>query len=303
MLPYAIDENGSAMRPLVNRYEELTHDALVPVVHRFGLSIYPKVRVADVIEPDDYGLTGQLKTYALKAHFDFVICRDRWRPIYAIEFDGPLHASAVQAARDVQKDELCRLADLPILRIHAAHLTKDYTDLTLLGWLVEVAEMQAAFDAEQAAGRISWDEGFDPFFLMSVEPSEPTFPYWISAKARVRMERLHKRGMLHHPIASGFFGRDDNDVYHGVELIAVTPSEGLLVKGAIRDQRFPAPFGELLGEILSVQLGAKVEEWLRMGSGAEPLTDVYARAEILRRGLRPAGAHSYGEVTDLWRTW
>ncbi|MFN4176923.1 hypothetical protein [Phenylobacterium sp.] len=71
----------------------------------------------------------------------------------------------------------------------------------------------------------------------------------------------------------------------------------------MRDQRFPAPFGELLGEILSIELGAKVEAWLETGSGAEPLSDVYARAETLRRGLRPAGSHSYGEVTDLWRIW
>jgi hypothetical protein len=288
------------MRPLVNRYEALTHDALKPVLDRFDLSIYPKVRVADVIEPDDHGLVGQLKSYALKAHFDFLICKDRWTPTYAIEFDGPLHASAVQAARDVQKDELCRLADLPILRVHAAHLTKFYTDLTLLGWLVEVAEMGAAFDSAQAAGQISWDEDFDPFLMMSLEPGEPRFPYWISGEARVRLQSLHRQGKLQDPIASGFFGRDQNDVYHGAELIAVSPTEGLFVKAAMRDQNFPAPFGELLSEILSVQLGAKVDDWLRTGRGAEPLAAIYARASAMRAGLRMAGSHSCGDVTDLW---
>jgi hypothetical protein len=289
------------MRALVNRYEELTHDALKPVLDRFSLSIYPKVRVADVIEPNDVGATGDLKTFALKAHFDFVICRDRWQPVYAIEFDGPTHASAIQAARDVQKDELCRRADLPILRVHAEHLTKDYTDLTLLGWLVEVAEMQVAFDEAQAAGQISPEEDFDPFFLMSLEPGEPRFPYWISAEPRARLQRLHRQGRLHHPIGSGFYGRDENDVYHGAELIAVTPSEGVYVKGSIRNQQFPAPFGELLGEILGVQLAKKTEHWLRTGRGSEPLKELYERANQLRQGLRMGGAHSYGEVTDLWR--
>ena len=32
------------MKRLVNRYEKLTHDALKPVLDRFYLSIYPKVR-------------------------------------------------------------------------------------------------------------------------------------------------------------------------------------------------------------------------------------------------------------------
>jgi hypothetical protein len=159
------------MRPLVNRYEELTHDLLKPVLQRFDLSIYPKVRVADVIEPNDFGVTGLLKTYALKSHFDFVVCRDRWTPAYAIEFDGPLHATSVQAARDLQKDELCGLAGLPILRVHDAHLTKDFTDLTLLGWLVEVAEMQAAFDGEQEAGRISRDVNRRPSLTPDRRPT------------------------------------------------------------------------------------------------------------------------------------
>lgn len=288
------------MKRLVNRYEKLTHDVLKPVLNRFHLSIYPKVRLADVIEPDDVGATGALKTYALKAHFDFVICRNEWDPVYAIEFDGPLHAASVQAARDLQKDELCRRGELPILRVHAAHLTKTYTDLTLLGWLVEVAEMQAAFDAEQAAGRISWEEDFDPFFMMSLEPGEPRFPYWISARPRIRLQRLHKQGKLHQGHASGFVGYDDYDVYHGAELIAVTPSEGIMVKASMRRQQFPAPFGELLGEILAVQLEAKVNEWLKTAVGAEPLPDVYARATAMKQSLHGAGSHSCGEVTDLW---
>ncbi len=288
------------MKRLVNHYEKLTHDALKPVLDRFDLSIYPKVRLADVIEPNDVGATGQLKTYALKAHFDFVICRDEWDPVYAIEFDGPLHATSVQAARDVQKYELCRLGGLPILRIHAAHVTKTFTDLTLLGWLVEVAEMQRAFDAEQEAGRISWDEGFDPFLMMSLEPGEPRFPYWISARARVRLERLHKQGKLYHTGASGFIGYDDQDVYHGAEFIAVTPTEGVLVKASMRRQEFPAPFGELLEEILAVQLAEKVDAWLQTGAGAEPLQQVYARATAMKAALHFAGSHSVGEVTDLW---
>lgn len=289
------------MNRLVDRYEQMTHNAVKPIADRFGLSIFPKVRVADVIDPDEVGATGDLKNYALKAHFDFVICRNSWDPVYAIEFDGASHQSARQRERDAKKDELCKRDNLPILRIHSEHLTTGYSHLTLLGWLVEVAEMKVAFDAEQEAGRISWEEDFDPFFLMSMEPGEPKFPYWISGLPRVRIERLHKRGLIHHPCGSGFFGLTDDKLYRGAELIAVTPTIGILVKGAMRDQNFPAPFGDLLSEILSVKLADRVERWVQSGEGGKPIESVYAEARDLMGGLQLRGSHSCGDVTDRWR--
>ncbi len=288
------------MKRLVNGYEKLTHDVLKPVLDRFDLSIYPKVRVADVIDPDTVGATGALKTYALKAHFDFVICRDEWNPVYAIEFDGPLHAASAQAERDLKKDELCQRDRMPILRIHSAHLSKDYTDMTLLGWMVEIAEMQRVFDQEQEAGRISWNEDFDPFNLMSMDPDEPRYPYWISGKARVRIERLHATGRIHHPSSSGFIGLDSRGRFVGAELMAVTPGDGVLVKAEMRQQQFPVPFGDLLQEILAVQLAQKVELWIKTGNGAEPLSDIYSRASALRKSLQLRSSHSVGDVTNLW---
>ena len=221
-------------------------------------------------------------------------------PVYAIEFVGASHRSVRQRERDAKKDELCKRDNLPILRIHSEHLTTGYSHLTLLGWLVEVAEMKVAFDAEQEAGRISWEEDFDPFFLMSIEPGEPKFPYWISGLPRVRIERLHKRGLIHHPCGSGFFGLTDDKLYRGAELIAVTPTVGILLKGAMRDQNFPAPFGDLLSEILSVKLADRVQHWVQSGEGGKPMEAVYAEARDLMGGLQLRGSHSCGDVTDRW---
>lgn len=288
------------MKRLVDRYEQMTHAAVKPIADRFALSIFPKVRVADVIDPDEVGAAGDLKTYALKAHFDFVVCRNHWDPVYAIEFDGASHASNRQRERDAKKDELCKRDNLPILRIHSAHLTTAYSHLTLLGWLVEVAEMKRAFDVEQEAGRISRAEDFDPFFLMSMEPGEPRFPYWISGLPRVRIERLHKRGLIHQPCGSGFFGLTDDKLYRGAEMIAVTPKVAILVRGEMRDQNFPAPFGDLLSEILSVRLADRVQHWVQSGQGGRPIESVYVEADGLMSGLQLRGRHSYGEFTDGW---
>jgi hypothetical protein len=288
------------MLRLVNRYEEIAHGEIKVAADRFGLAVYPKVRVADVIDLDEVGAIGDLKRYGLQAHFDFIICRDSWNPAYAIEFDGHYHTTPQQQARDAKKDQLCKAGGLPILRINSNHLTKAFGRLTLLGWLIDVAELQLAFDAEQEAGRISWEEGFDPLNLMSTTPGEDQFPYWISARAGARLERLHKQGRIAHPMGSGFFGRDANDVYRGMQLIAVTEAEGVYVTTAMRRQQFPAPFGELLSEILSVELTDRVDRWLADGVGAEPLEAIYRRAADMRPALRLGGAHSYGPVTDLW---
>ncbi len=289
------------MKRLVDRYEQMTHDALKPVIERFSLSIYPKVRVADVVDPNALGVTGDLKTFALKSHFDFVICRDRWDPAYAIEFDGAAHATERQRVRDVQKDELCRRADLPILRVGSNHLTREYSHLTLLGWLVEVAEMQLAFDAEQAAGRISDEEDFDPFFMMSMEPGEPRFPYWISAMPRIRLERLAKQGRIIQGHTSGFVGTDAAGVYRGIELIKVTDTDGVFVETAMRPQQFPAPFSDLLGEILAVQLADRVAGWLDGREGSAPMEAICRRADEMRKSLHLYGWHAAGEVADRWR--
>ena len=87
------------MRRLVNRYEEIAHGEIKIAADRWSLSVYPKVRVADVISLNQVGAIGELRRYGLQSHFDFVVCREKWRPIYAVEFDGRFHASSEQRAR------------------------------------------------------------------------------------------------------------------------------------------------------------------------------------------------------------
>jgi hypothetical protein len=43
------------MLRLVNRYEEIAHGEIKVAVDRWDLSVYPKVRVADVISLDEVG--------------------------------------------------------------------------------------------------------------------------------------------------------------------------------------------------------------------------------------------------------
>ncbi len=286
------------MLRLVNRYEEIAHGQIRLSADRWGLSVYPKVRVADVISLDEIGASGNLRRYGLQSHFDFVVCRDKWEPIYSIEFDGRFHSTDVQKARDAKKDELCRRADFPILRINSRYLSKEFGSMSLVAWIMDVFELQEGFYKAQEEGAIPPDEPFDPFFFMGMKPGEERFPYWFSAKPRIKLRRLYEAGKIADPSSSGFIGYDANDVMRGVEYIRVTATEGILVRSAMRPQQFPVILSDLLDEILSVQLAAEVFRWVRGEIGASPLCQLYRQVETIKKSVKLARAHSYGRPSD-----
>lgn len=284
---------------LVDRYEEIAYGEVRAAADRWGLSVYPKVRVADVISLDAIGATGEIRRYGLQAHFDFIICSNHWDPVYAIEFDGRSHSASKQVVRDAKKDKLCDRACLPILRINSRYLTKEFGNLSLLTWIMDVYELQKGFYAAQERGEIPDNEPFDPFLLMSVSANEEPFPYWLSAKPRIKLQNLHKQGHLLDRGTSGLIGYDDkNGVMKGIEYIRVTAAQGIMVQSAMRPQQFPIILSDLLAEILSVQLTERVVGWLRGEVKAMPMGQIYSIAKSMRVGLRCVQAHSYGHHPD-----
>jgi hypothetical protein len=282
------------MARLLDRYEELVHSEIKAVADRFDLSVFPKVRVADVLQPEALGVTGALKTYALASHFDFVVCRNKFDTAYAIEFDGASHAEPKQIERDAKKDRLCEIGDFPLLRIDSQHLSKRFGPMSLLAWLMEVHEMQLAFDEAQARGEISSDEDFDPFWLMSLDPAEARFPYSFGAKARYKLQVLKKHGKIIDGHTSGFVGRDANGVLRGFNFIRVTADSAIAVKASMRPHRFPAPLLELLDEILAVQLTEEVDLYLSGQIGGLPVAEVVRRWTSLWPGLSMGTTHTAG---------
>lgn len=82
---------NSYILPLLNGYEKLTFKEIKKVTDEIGVSVYPKVRIADVLKIKDSGLSNDEYSYSLKAHFDFVICNSDDSPEFSVEFDGPMH--------------------------------------------------------------------------------------------------------------------------------------------------------------------------------------------------------------------
>lgn len=250
--------------------------------------------MADVISLDQIDIDASLYRFGLQAHFDFIVCRNKWNPVYAVEFDGPSHTHPTQVARDKKKDSICDLSGFPILRINANYLTKDFGSMTLLAWIIDVHELQRGFYEAQRDGIVPADELFSPHFFMSVGDGEERFPYWLSARYRLRLKRLCDQGLVRDPVTSGITGRDKGGVLHGIEFIRIDDTNGIYVISAMRDQKFPVYMGDLFEEILGVQLVEKVVAYLDGKATAVPLPEIDAKLREMEERCGPCSGHSYG---------
>jgi hypothetical protein len=279
------------MLRLLNRYEEIVFDEISKVGQKYGLSVYPKVGLADVIDLDKIDIDYAHKSFGLRSHFDFIISRD-YQPLYAVEFDGPSHSTDKQRERDTKKDRLCKLDGLPILRVNSRHITKDFGDLTLLAWIMETFEMQCGFYEAQESGQIPYDEPFDPFNLMTMKDGKFVHPLWLSQRHQREMRTLHEQGLIQNFGSSGWIGENESGVMRGIEYIHVTATHGAWVETAMRAQQFPILFSDLLGEILAIQLMERVRAYLDGDISLEPLAAIEQRIDRLKCKYKMLRAHS-----------
>ncbi|MGY1825981.1 DUF2726 domain-containing protein [Blastococcus sp. SYSU DS0541] len=115
--------------------ETRTRRVLSRVVEGTLFWINVHTRLEDVIEPgpDDDAAD---RRFLRDAHFDFTIHKQtRAEALWAFEFDGPQHQTAEQRRRDTQKNRICLLAGLPLLRIDDRHLNVNEKE-AVLDWHV-----------------------------------------------------------------------------------------------------------------------------------------------------------------------
>lgn len=103
-------------KKIFNIHEEATNLRLDEVCANYGAKAYPKVRVADVLPIENSGISSVEYSYALKAHFDFVVCDKDHMPQFSVEFDGPYHKKEPQKEKDQLKNKLCERFHFPLLR-------------------------------------------------------------------------------------------------------------------------------------------------------------------------------------------
>lgn len=104
-----------AKKYLLTQNENNFYKALLPIARRKGLTVCPKVRLADIIEPRKgqnwQGAFGRIKA----KHIDFLLCKDQLIPVLAIELDDSSHDRADRTERDKFVDSAFASANIPIL--------------------------------------------------------------------------------------------------------------------------------------------------------------------------------------------
>jgi len=156
---------------ILNKQEERTHDILNDITKKYEARLFTKNRVADLLLIENSGLSDNEYSYALKAHFDFVIADKDYMPEFAIEFDGSQHRFNKSAIRkDELKNSICRKLDFSLLRITSEYFEKIGRFPTILSWITELHFIKKAFDIAQSKGQIPFDE---PWLWFSVYDYDP----------------------------------------------------------------------------------------------------------------------------------
>lgn len=252
-----------------------------------------KIRLADVLEIDGSGIEDSLFGYALKAHFDFLICSDDHAPLFAVEFDGPSHLEPKQRALDAKKDVLCARFDLPLLRINTNHLLKKYNKASLLQWIISAWELKKAFDTAQAQGLIPPDEDFDPIRVWHPGKTlEEVHPHWIALRPRLHIEKLHEEGRLPVGHSCSITFKDEHGNYRGIEWIDVAPGRVISVESGMREQSFPLYLGDLFRELLTTSLYDRLMGFVGTGDGWVSPESVSARLVDMKKRFRFCGCFS-----------
>ncbi|TAE59932.1 MAG: DUF2726 domain-containing protein [Nostocales cyanobacterium] len=202
---------------LLNKSELTTNEELNKAASKYGALVSSKVRIADIVEIDRNFLEKDEYSYALMAHFDFVITTgSELSPEFVIEFDGSSHNDTKTQDRDKKKNSICQKYEIPLFRINLNFLKPigDFPDNnarsifagkfdSLAGWLVETWFLQKAFYEAQDNGLIPEDEPFLWFSFIGHDPF---------VQSRIYLQKKYQEQLCTKFIPKIIKGHDDNEI-------------------------------------------------------------------------------------------
>lgn len=197
------------LKRLSTKGETEVFKQISPVADRYQSAIYRKVRVADVVDIKRLRAS-PLRSYALMAHFDFLVADENEQPLFAVEFDGPGHSPL----HDAKKDEICRLADLALFRVDLRSSRLETAQLNLLEYLMHLWFLGNQFLKMRATGVVSADEAFMMSgFLRSDAKNVFDSEFDLLGSARSKLYGYCKKNNLpdgHHLLACVLLAQDDS---------------------------------------------------------------------------------------------
>lgn len=272
---------------LLNHYEEITYSRVKTIADKCGAHVFPKVRVADAVPLNNSGISEDEFSFALKAHFDFLITDADSHPLFVIEFDGPTHRNTEQANRDRVKDAIAERFKLPLLRINANYLNRKFRSLDLLTYFVEVWFLRQNFLDAQIAGHIPWDESFDPTFIISDGSRKQNWPFWLCINAQARFHELFNQKRIAAPGPNCWIGVDQKKRIRCLAWINLPSGEGCFVETGMRSQNFPISESDVLEQIATIDLYDAISQIFKGYKKPYPLAEVNAKTTFYIRNFEP----------------
>lgn len=266
-----------------NFHEQATYTILSKVAIQNGVKVFTKIRVADVLEINNSGLSNTQYSYALKSHFDFVITDSATEPLFAVEFDGPHHQEdAKSIVNDELKDSICQHFYFPILHANASFITKKIRKLTILRWLVQLWFMERDFERMQESSQIPFDEPFlYNFILHNVGENEITMPYDLSLPFRLLIKETHQKQIIKDSCPSIYIAEDTSKFVTAIALLRINDTKVIIGKARCRSYQFsPVSPWELCQELATIDVGEKLKAYLKKQT--LPCSMDQARQEIKR---------------------
>lgn len=129
-------------------YELIFYQELLEITKEMNITIFAKVRLADIIEPKKGSHNWQAAFTKIRSkHVDFILCENpQQKPLLVIELDDSSHDTQKRKERDAFVDNALSDAKIPILHVRG---TKN-----LQGKINEMAEaIRQAKDKEGIASR------------------------------------------------------------------------------------------------------------------------------------------------------
>lgn len=267
-------------KKILNYPETITHTKLKESCEKYESEVYTKIRIADILPIENSGIDHVLYRYALQAHFDFVITNINKEPLFAVEYDGPIHYEDRQVERDNKKRQICEIFNFPLLRVNGEYLVKKYRGFDLLSWLIEVWFFREVFINAQENGSIPDDELFDPHLLFKLPGRKGIFPLWLSLEILTQIQELAKAKKIKYPFPNGeWIGIDDHGNYHGIIWLWIDEEMGISAQSAMRSQNFPIVESDLLTEILVFLLYEELSQVLSGKIKATPIKKIVNKVD------------------------
>lgn len=262
----------------MNGRERTTFAQVEGIAAKYGARLFTKARLADVLSVKRNEVSRDLFSYALMAHLDCMVTDALFVPLFAVEYDGPSHATdAKTQQRDLRKQALCERFGLPLARVRDEHLFKEARGIGYLPWLTELFFTARWLSEARDKGQIPEDEPIDPMLLLS-DPSiaEGHFPLFVSRIARVRLQGLQQKGVLRSPMPMTISGRDALGASHCLAVIDAPGGRLLCSRASIFLRGFGVPGSEVAEELAVVDLERQAQAGRGGGSPAA------ARAAVIR---------------------